>query len=671
MILMTIKPGDILEIFEQKRLMSALCLGLKNNRLTIVTETGKLMALSHSRVIHHTPTSIDPTSPRKELVARLRDISTLRDNIAENCNLEKIWGSIDCRGQMVFISKLAGNDPGTAIDPKDHEAGFLRAIHSDKRFFKSINGSIYVFSETEVQENLARIEAREKEHAIVTHLVKWLDKKIREPRMTESPPAGYDRLVTALKADVTQITAEPGDKNLLSSVMKQLRPGSQWTHFKLLVLLGEFGPDENLDFIKFRYPPEFSKEAWNEVHSIVKRSFIAGPERTNLEALPCMTIDNQKTLDYDDAISFVELPGHRYEVGIHITDICHWIQPGSFLDEEARERGQTLYLPPKTWHMFPQVFAETIASLRLGVSQPAISIFAVLAENGTVENTRFFRSVIRIAHRLTYDDVDSDIDSEPFKSLLNIVTVLQENRLKNGAVIMPRPEITIDAQNPGKLIIHRRNRQSASQLIVSELMILANNLVAKLAAQSGIAFPYRHQKKAEEPVPKSNFEFDPYISYCQRRVMPRADYSIKPRPHHTLGLDYYTNITSPIRRYFDVLAQRQFLSLLGFDEPYATEELAGLLNDLESSVSRATTISMHQHRYWLLKYLAGCQGDILEAMVLDRVSNGYQIWLKELCLDAFLPLSFAHKLYPEQLISVVIERVVPRENLLKLRLKEE
>ena len=669
---MKVTPGNIVELFEQKRMMTGLCLEVKSNRLTVLTETGKTMLLPQSRIIHQSTASINMTLEREEIVAKLKEISSLRNKIAKEFDLEHLWKTIDCQQNTLIPAQLTPHFPDLPFDQADNEAGFLRAVSLDKRYFRITDGFVHVYSPTEVQEIITQIEAQKKELKIIQNLIFWLQKKIQEPKnYKESPPDGYTRLINALIADSVRASIESADKNLFSSVIKQLQTETRMSSFDLLVLLGEFEPNENLDFIKFNYPKDFSKESYDEIQYFLTNPFTIGPERSNLEDLHCITIDNQETLDYDDAISFEKLSENRFKIGVHISDVCHWIQPGSFLDEEARERGLTLYLPTKTWNMFPQIFAETIAGLKIGAPQPTVSIFAIIDENGILEGSSFYRSIIRVTKRMTHDDVDKEIDKEPYRTLLKIANILQKNRLENGAVIMPRPEITIDAKQPEKLVIHRRNRQTASQLIVSELMILANNLIAGYAAQSDIAFPYRHQEKAEEPFPKSNVEFDPYISYCQKKVIPRAEYSLRAKPHNTLGLPYYTNMTAPIRRYFDVLAQRQFLSLLGFDEPYPRHELEDLLKDLEVSTARATTISMHQHRYWLIKYLAAFTGKTVEAIVLDRIAKGYQIWLEDLCFEAFLPLSFSHKLYPGQAVSVVIERAVPRDNILKLRLKEK
>ncbi|MBN1296937.1 RNB domain-containing ribonuclease, partial [bacterium] len=171
------------------------------------------------------------------------------------------------------------------------------------------------------------------------------------------------------------------------------------------------------------------------------------------------------------------------------------------------------------------------------------------------------------------------------------------------------------------------------------------------------------------PVPRSDDVFNPYIAYCQRRSMPRAEITLHAKRHFSLGVSAYTNVTSPLRRYFDLIAQRQLRAILGIDEPYTYQELDRLLADLEPAVSRATAISQARNRYWLLKFLATCQGKTLKAQVLDRFPNRFQIWLEELCMDADIPLAFGRNLLPEQHIDVVVESVLPQEDVLKLRLK--
>jgi exoribonuclease II len=668
----TINPGDVVEIFEQKRLMTAVCVGYKSNRLQLVTETSKLMTLSESRVIHTSRDRLNPAKPRKEVITNLRVISSDRHRVSQSFDLETLWNSMDFKGQSVSLQRLGSFfKTDESLNLSDVEAGFLRAVHNDKIYFKNIDQAVYVYTEQEATENMERLDEQNREQRIVSELVTWINDTFRLTQThNSSPPEGYDRLIHSLKADATQKPLNQNDKNLMTSVIKQLATRTKMSSFDLLVRLKELDPDENLDFIRYQYPVNFMKETLKDVHALIEHPPALESDRHDLTNLECFTIDNYQTKDYDDALSFHQINNTQCEIGIHIADVSYWVSSGSNLDQEALERGLTLYLPPKTWYMFPEPFSENIASLKEKELKPAMSVLVTINTDGTVQSSRIVSAVINVSKQFTYNYVDTNIDSPPFSNLLAIAETLQKNRLKNGAVIMPRPEINIDASNSEQIVIHRRNRQSPSQLIVSELMILANSIVSEFAAGTDIPFPYRCQDKPDETIPRSDHVFNPYVSYCQRKVMPRAGYSLTPQPHFSLGLQNYTNFTSPIRRYFDVLAQRQLKAVLGLDKPYSFEEMEMLMTELDASAARAFVISNNQHRYWLFRYLEGFQGQTVDAMVLDRFSNGYQVFLMDLCLDAFLPLSFGHKLYSEQVIKVILERVSPRENVLKLRLKE-
>lgn len=663
-------PGDVVEIFEQRKLLTAICLGYKNNRLVLLTESSKMMTLSDSRIIHTSRERLNPAESRKELITRLRNISSDRDLAANSLDMENLWKHFDCKGQVISPAQLhSAIASSNHIHPTDYEAGFLRAVHNDKLYFKNSNKSVYINTEEEVAKNKARLEEELIEQQFIDGLVQWINKSLHSTQTPDVLPEGYDRLIETLKADATQKPIDQKDKNLLTSVMKQLTSNTKMSSFDLLVHLGEFDLDENLDIIRFQYPTAFMKEALFEVEKLQQQSLADFPKRQDLTHLECFTIDNHHTKDFDDALSFRRKNNHYYEIGIHIADVAYWVSSGSYLDQEALERGQTLYLPPKTWHMFPALFSESIASLTKEQNKPALSVLVTLNTDASIHSFEVIPSVINISKQFTYNDVDTNIESDPFADLLQIARLLLKKRMSSGAIIMPRPEINIDATNTEQIVIRRRNRQTHSQLIVAELMILTNSIISGLAAQSDLPFPYRCQEKPAETAPRSDDEFNPYIAWCQRKIMPRADYSLKPKPHFTLGLQSYTNITSPIRRYFDVLAQRQLKAILGIEKPYSHNELESLMTDLEASVARASAISHNQHNYWLLKYLEGFQGQTIDAMVMDRISNGYQVFLMQLCMDAFLPLSFGHKLYPEQVVKVILERVSPRDNSLKLRLK--
>jgi len=661
------KTSDVIEFIEQKVLISSVCLKIRKGRAQILTENSRLMTLAPNRFLHVSKGKLDNSLSRKKMIEKLREISRERNAIAEQINLEHLWNNSNAHGQSVSLSDLAKHIvlPDQNIADDDIEAAIIRRIFRTRCFFKISEKSVYVFTQEEITEAELLKEKQNKEKRLITDMADWLDRCCKNNNVDQ--PDNADRLINALIADAASLKEQP-DKTLLKKVFGQMKTIPKQSSFQILVKAGYFSPDENLHIIRFNYPKSFSVEATEELHTLDTGNTMSSPKRVDLRDLDCFTIDGPTTTDMDDALSLSRLSDGRFQIGIHITDVSSWIQPGSFLDEEARDRGQTLYLPDKIWHMFPNSFSEQTASLRIGMVLPAVSTLIELSSTFEIEKFTIVCSTITVKEKLTYEQVDERINDPDFTLLLKFAKLLRNKRVARGAVIMPRPEVSIDATNPRKLIFRKRLRQTDSQLIVSELMILANGIAAEKAAESGLPFPYRTQQTPSEPIPRSDNEFNPFISYCQRRIMPRAVNSLDPKSHYSLGLAAYTNVTSPLRRYFDVLAQRQLKAAADYEEPYSRSELDFLIHELETSVSRSLAIIHHRNKYWMLKYLNTLLGKSIDAVILDRFPNRYQVWLENICIDGDLQLAFGKKLLPEQRVKVIIEKVSPREELLKLRL---
>lgn len=667
-----VQPGDLVEFIEQKRVLTALCLSTRNHRSKLLTETSRLMTLSSPRFIHVTPRAIDISVDRKQQIEGLRSIASVRRSLENNVDLQDVWNKIPSRGTVESPGTLLEHAgiPFPESSQSDRESAFLRKVISTRCYFKLVQQRVYVFTEDEVLQALQKQKERDQEKLAVKQLAEWIRLTVSKAMQSETQCKSVDpnlksRLIDALIADAAGLTDQP-DKQWLKKIIKQTSLIPQKTSFQLLVELKHFSPDENLNLYKYGFPTHFSDEAEQELSCLPSVSPDA--HRRDLTDLDCFTIDGSNTTDMDDALSIEQLTNSELRIGVHITDVSSLIHTDSMLDYEARERGLTLYLPDRTWHMFPDRFAEDLASLRESTNRPCISTFIHVDNTNKVISKEVISSIIHIRKRMTYDDVDQQINEPRFTALLKLAQKLRDDRISNGAVIMPRPEVNIDATQPGKMVFRKRQRQSPSQLIVSELMILSNGIAAELAAESGLPFPFRTQPRPTDPIPQNNNAFNPHIAYTQRRMMPRAETAISVKPHFSLGLNAYTNITSPLRRYFDVLAQRQLKAVLGLDEPYSRENLYILMKELEISVSKASAVTTHSRRYWFLKYLRALKGKTLDAIVLDRFPNRYQIWLEKFCMDADLPLVFGRKLLPEQRVKVVVEQVLPRDDVLKLRL---
>jgi exoribonuclease-2 len=152
----------------------------------------------------------------------------------------------------------------------------------------------------------------------------------------------------------------------------------------------------------------------------------------------------------------------------------------------------------------------------------------------------------------------------------------------------------------------------------------------------------------------------------QRRLLSRFVLSTGPAWHSGLGLDAYVTATSPIRKYSDLVTQRQIRASLGLENAYTVDQIDELIQSLELPMSQAGRIQYSRHRYWLLKYLESQIGQKEEAIVLNRTRRNYQILLTEYMLECDLPISGGIELKPEDLIQITIQRVDARKDVLQV-----
>jgi exoribonuclease-2 len=186
-------------------------------------------------------------------------------------------------------------------------------------------------------------------------------------------------------------------------------------------------------------------------------------------------------------------------------------------------------------------------------------------------------------------------------------------------------------------------------------------LSAKYLANNDIPAIFRTQPPPRERLYKGD-EGTLYQNWMQRRFLSRFVLSHRADKHSGLGLDAYVTATSPIRKYFDLVTQRQIRAALGLEQPYTSEEIDRLIQLLTVPMSNVPRIQHGRHRYWLLKYLEQRIGEKEEAIVLKKQRNYYQILLPNYMIECDLPISGGFVLKPEDLIQVTIQNVRAREN---------
>jgi exoribonuclease-2 len=190
-------------------------------------------------------------------------------------------------------------------------------------------------------------------------------------------------------------------------------------------------------------------------------------------------------------------------------------------------------------------------------------------------------------------------------------------------------------------------------------MIMANWLTARFLRDSGVPAIFRSQ-----PDPKSRLyqrnEGTLFQNWMQRRLLSRFVLDTQSSRHSGLGVDAYVTASSPIRKYFDLVTQRQVRAVLGLETPYSEEDISQIMQQLKAPMSAVSRAQHGRHLYWLLRYLENKVGNREEAIVLQRRKNSYQVLLMNYLLECDLPLTSGLNLKPEDVIEVTIQQVRPR-----------
>lgn len=325
--------------------------------------------------------------------------------------------------------------------------------------------------------------------------------------------------------------------------------------------------------------------------------------RLDLTAQRSVTIDDADTCDIDDGLALETTPSGQQRIWIHVADPGRLIPVDSPLDLEARRRGTSLYLAGGILPMFPEALATGPMSLRAGQRSAAWSVWVELDAAGAIAASGLQRSWVSPTYRLSYADADELIDLAPpqERDLADLHALLERRRqwrVQQGALLLDQPEGRIRADGDQALL--EITEPSPSRLLVAEAMILAGAAVAAFGREQGLALPYRSQLPATLP-PESELTAlpeGPVRHAAIKRCLSRGHTGTEPSGHFSLGLPAYVQATSPIRRYADLVVQRQLLAVQQHTPPLAAEALQDLLTQLDGAIRQGIQISREDQRHW-------------------------------------------------------------------------
>ncbi len=352
-------------------------------------------------------------------------------------------------------------------------------------------------------------------------------------------------------------------------------------------------------------------------------------DRLDLTHLPAFAIDDADSTDPDDAIS---LEGNR--LWVHVADVAALIPPDSPADEEARARGANLYLPEKTVHMLPEQ-ATDILALGLAEISPALSFGLDVNNDGTVENVVVQPSWVRV-ERLSYKAAEARLGEEPLRSIAALTERFTARRQANHAIELDLPEVKVRVKDDAVVINPLLKLKSRE--MVREAMLMAGEAVANFAIQNEIPFPYTTQERSED-VPEPLILPETLSGmFALRLSMRPGQVKSTPGKHAGLGLDTYVRVTSPLRRYLDLVAHQQLRAYLR-GAPLLDEQTmlvrAGAAEAISGAV-RSAERSANQH--WKLVYFMQNPDWEGEGIIVDQRGRNYVVIIPELDFELRLPV---------------------------------
>ena len=664
------KPGNIIEYIDRQKIICAVVMEVKNKKLRLLTENDREVKLSLGRVSHKSSTCMDLSLSRYELVVTLKAAANKRKDLAGSVNIRELWDTLHTEQEWIDLATMTelcfpANPDG------DHEAAVVRAIFNDRLYFKFDLDRFFPNSEKRVEQIAAHRREEARRNRIIEEGGAWL-KTVNGDKGSFSPDSLCLEYVKILKSFYL-FKKESTHYALGKAMLEKAGIRADEAVFQLLVKLGVWDKNENIELHRYKIPISFPAEVMKKAAELARRQsggVRACPPsvwrgREDLTMLPAITIDGQSTTDFDDALSIEEMDDH-YRLGIHISDVGHYIKKEDIIDQEALVRGSSIYMLDRKIPMIPACLAEDLCSLKAGELRPAISVMVKLSRFFEIIDFEIIPSLVRVKQQLTYYDVNMIAeDDREIGILYDIAKKFREFRLGRGAVQITLPEINIRINEAGELTISRIQRESPGRMLVEEIMIMANWLMARFLAKQDAPAIFRSQPEPRGRLYKGN-KGSLFQNWMQRKLLSRYVLGMEPEHHSGLGLEAYVTATSPIRKYYDFATQRQIRAILGLEEPYSSEEIQRIIQLLEQPMSCVMKIQNSRHRYWLLKYLETRIGQKEEAIVLFKRKNSYQALMKEYMIECELPVSSGIDLKPEDLIQIRLQHVNARKDVLSV-----
>lgn len=460
-------------------------------------------------------------------------------------------------------------------------------------------------------------------------------------------------------------------KNPIGKVIDILGKAGE-NNTEMNAILAEFG-------LPYKYPEKVEAAA-NKIPDDISAEEIA--KREDMRNTTTFTIDPRDAKDFDDALSIKQLKNGRWEVGVHIADVTHYVQEGDTIDKEGESRATSIYLVDRTIPMLPERLSNNLCSLRPHEDKLCYSVIFELDDEANIKKHRITRTVIHSDRRFTYEEAQDIIEGaegdfkEDILQLNDLAKKLRAKRFSDGAIAFDRHEVRFEIDEKGKpLSVYFKYAKDSNKLI-EEFMLLANKTVAEFVGnvpknKSSKTFIYRihdipNTEKMEnlsEFIRRFGYKIkvdgtktnvskainhlldevsgkpeENLISTIAIRAMAKAIYSTVNIGHYGLAFEYYTHFTSPIRRYPDMMVHRLLTRYLDGGRSVNKHLYEGKCEHSSEMEQLAANAERASIKYKQVEYMSDKLGQVFDAVISGITEWGVYAEINENKCEGMIPI---------------------------------
>ena len=557
----------------------------------------------------------------KDLIYNFKDIEFSSHNESIEISLLLLWKKLSGQFQTINLKEFIRiSTDFFHLNNVERAQSFLNSFNEDIVYFKIIDSeNLYINSDEVVRKISKNLEDKKNNASLNSELIDLLSQQ------AQININKYKNQIDQLKNYL--LGKKKYNKKFILEIKKRLNFDNDYQLFNHLVKNKIYLEEASFINSKLGLDNNFTYELTNRVN----------PSTNTLKAF---TVDDESTKDYDDALS-IEVVEDELKISVHITNFSEYFDYGSNPDLEARNRFQSIYSPLENFNLYDLPIIDQL-SLKEGKVRSVISIVFIANREYEIKSSYLENNKILIDKNYSYSEAEYLFGNDSkLAKIAAFARVQRAIRIENADFDEFNKDITILADENNDLKIKQNNLESYQ--IVAELMILANSKAGEYMFDNEIPCIYRKQEESKNLI-IDTFDTTPPFSFF--RNVSQLDISVDSGPHNGLGLNFYTQFTSPIRRYYDSIIMRQLdFYLKSKDILFTNRDIEEILLKLSSKSDISRNKAKQLYKYWALKYIYQTKIKEVDVYVYNELKSSYIIYFNSFNFYDSIGKDLCRKMY--------------------------